>query len=400
MPGLDESDDIIPVIDVLVPDEVLEGSADFRAITTQARTNFDEFIKAVMPSEDQEGSPCKRARNSDTPPPNPSASPAARVDNAAEDLMRDIHAMGGASKKGAECLAFTGEPPGQESLQLVRRLSEEQQRRILHDAFAQQGSLSARLFAPILAEVHDAVRMMGKCVALLAHITFQCNGGDPLTMSEGDLAACAPTPEDGGDQGAKLPQAIQALHSAFLLLQSRATHAARVYRTGELSPVTNWETVQQMVYRQAFDEQNKKLDDTIVPLTDFNEMVKEAMDALGQGRRNPAPAATKLPGPVCPELAKPDRRNFTAGRGGAGGRRGPRITFPRNRDKGAGGTKTSGARALGTRRGKGTRGGKAQVPKNRERASQDASGRRRIGRRRTCERVSQDPPSDAGDADA
>ena len=52
MPGLDESDDIIPVIDVLVPDEILEGSAEFRAITAQARTSFDEFIKAMMPSED------------------------------------------------------------------------------------------------------------------------------------------------------------------------------------------------------------------------------------------------------------------------------------------------------------------------------------------------------------
>ena len=56
--------------------------------------------------------------------------------------------------------------------------------------------------------------MVKKCVTLLSQIGFQCNDGDPLTMSESDLAACARTSEDGNDQGAKMTQSIQALHSA------------------------------------------------------------------------------------------------------------------------------------------------------------------------------------------
>ena len=86
------------------------------------------------------------------------------------------------------------------------------------------------------------------------------------------------------------------------------TYAAQIFRVGELSPGSNWETVQQMRFRQAFDLQNMKLDPTIVPIVGFEAMVKEAMDVLGQTRKAPATQAAKPLGPICPELDKTTRQ--------------------------------------------------------------------------------------------
>lgn len=184
--------------------------------------------------------------------------------------------------------------------------------------FSNRGSREARVFTPMLADTHQSQRALCAALDVLGRRLLVFPHGSLLSMTESQFAE-APFVAAFGDDAppdvrgavASAVEALAACRSAAQALQLHARIMVRMYWLATHTGGANWDTVQQVLFRENYDREMRLVDvvatgDTndaplVTPLRKWPEKVAEAMKVLGQERGLSKDGAVL--GPLCPELA-------------------------------------------------------------------------------------------------
>ena len=194
----------------------------------------------------------------------------------------------------------------------------------IRNAFDDQSSPAAQVFSPMLAELNDSMRVFSKAVSALLRLEFSATPADPLVMPSAELRALTEPAAISKEQALAIAEAVR---QGFVDQRDRMQMLCRLWWLSVHTRGCSFETAKQILFRQQHDLHAARVDPSVVPLTEWPVMVREAMAALGQ-----ASAVSKDGnplGPVAPGLQTFVKRNLTptyrlthSGEGSGGGGRG------------------------------------------------------------------------------
>ena len=344
---------ILEGVDLIVPANIAADPELFRIFVKAVKANFDDVVESVFPSTAYGAGTKRKAAGSLEATPtrartaSSDASPPGRAPvNSRLQASTAVH------------LDLSGDTEAV-ALLTVHQLAGEQQAALLRETFANHTSLAAKLYTPILAELHDSIRALERRLEALCQCTF-AHTSEPgvlpslMTSAIPEFLELEPVEDWSIEQVDTLCGIIQTTRSAFDLVRIRMHWASRIFQTAELHPDGDWRTVQQLLFRQQFDLQAKRLNEDIVLCTDYDTMVKDAMETLNQAKKASVSGAKVCP--VCPDLARFATRPSGAARdkGKDANKDSNRGKYPakdRDYDKADGRTKPHQGRGRGQSRG-------------------------------------------------
>jgi hypothetical protein len=184
--------------------------------------------------------------------------------------------------------------------------------------FSNRGSREARVFTPMIADTHQSQRALCAALDVLGRRLLVYPHGSLLSMTESQFTDAPFVTAFGDDAPPEVREAVASAvaalaecRSAAQALQLHARIMVRMYWLATHTGGANWDTVQQVLFRENYDREMRLVDvvaagDTndaplVTPLRKWPEKVAEAMKVLGQERGLSKDGAVL--GPLCPELA-------------------------------------------------------------------------------------------------
>ena len=173
-----------------------------------------------------------------------------------------------------------------------------------------------RLYTPLLIELYTSIRSTNAAISRLASELYVFEG-DFLDLSPASASALPLTPfAQSMDMttGSRLFHRLDLLHECAATLKAKNLRTQRAFWLANHTPGCNWDTWDQLVYRELQDAGADICNPGFTPLTTWEDKVKAAIIGARQEAAGLSKDGKSLLGPVLPRLLA--RHN--AGRGGGG----------------------------------------------------------------------------------
>ena len=184
--------------------------------------------------------------------------------------------------------------------------------------------LDVRLYTPLLVDLYSSVRKVNEEISRLASEVYEFEG-DFLDLSSPAAAALSTTPLVASldtTGGSRFFHKLDLLREAAVTLKAKNLRTQRAFWLANHTPGCNWDTWDQLVYREEQDAGADICNPGFTPLVTWEDQVKAAIVGARQEAAGLSKDGKSLLGPVLPRLlAKHGQgRGGTDQRGGNGWR--------------------------------------------------------------------------------
>jgi len=187
--------------------------------------------------------------------------------------------------------------------------------------------LDVRLYTPLLIDLYSSVRKVNERISQLAAEVLQFEG-DFLELSAPAVAALPTTPlvaSMNTAAGSRFFHKLDLLRETAATLKAKNLRTQRAFWLANHTPGCNWDTWDQLVYREEQDAGAGICNPGFTPLTTWEDQVKAAIVGARQESAGLSKDGKSLLGPVLPRLlarhgqpkAGQDRRSGTWRGGGS-----------------------------------------------------------------------------------